>query len=243
MEKSFALLLRFLILFGPLPVTLSAESIRGMLTENGAPASNVKVAALDSKKQQLPPTYTNKDGLFFLRGIERNQAYALRVWIDPERAVDFPIVVSVKPSSDLPPVEIGAATECQREREISREEVGEFLRRYYRLYQDGDVEQLALMYGDFVDYYENGSKDRSFIAKDKRNFVTYLRKRQFELKDFDVYGTMAPCEKGVRFTFSFLLGPLKPPMVKPKKSTEVWTLRRIKGRIQIVLCRSDRMGS
>jgi hypothetical protein len=223
--------------------TLDGESITGILTDHGEPAANVKVAAVDSDKHQLEPTFTDRDGLYVLNGINRTKAYALRVWVDRDHTVDFPFVTSIKPSSELPPLEMRGATESQKERELGRDEIAVFLRQYYQAYQGGDVKQLALMYGDFVDYYENGSVNREFIATDKGNFIEYFKKRTFKLKqNIEVFDTLLRSEKSVRFTYSFLVVPTKPPMTKPRDSKEVWTLRRVKGRIQIVRCRSDRMG-
>ena len=225
-----------------LSAPLSAASIRGMLTDNGVPAPNVKVAAIDSQKKQLPPTYTNREGLYFLRGIERSQTHALRVWIEEDRSVDIPIVASVKPANDLPPIDISATVASGNEQEIKPQEIDSFLKTYYQLYQKGDIDTLATMYADVVDYYEQGTRSRELVMVDKKQYVKYITKRRYTLKKFDVFDTLIPSEKGVRFTFTFLVGPLKRPMTKPSSSTEVWTLRRIKGRIQIVRCRSDRMG-
>ena len=234
--------LSLVFVFSCLPLVLRAETIRGMLVDNGAPASNVKIAAIDSQKKQRPATYTNKEGLFYLRGIARSDVYALRVWVDDEKSIELPVVASVKPSTDLPPIDITASVESKGEQVINATDIDKFLRNYYQLYEKGDVDSLAQMYGDFVDYYEKGTKDRSFVVADKRDFVKYITKRKFTVKSFNVFDTLVPSEKGVRFTFSFLVGPLQQRMTKPSNSTEVWTLRRTKGKIQIIRCRSDRMG-
>jgi hypothetical protein len=223
---------------------LDGESITGILTDHGEPAANVKVAAVDSDKHQLEPTFTDRDGLYVLNGINRAKSYALRVWVDRDHPIDFPFVTSIKPSNEQPPLEIRGATESQKERELGSDEITTFLRQYYQVYQRGDVKQLASMYGDFVDYYENGNVSREFIATDKGNFIQYFKKRDFKLKpDIEVFPTLSSSEKRVRFTYSFLVAPTQPRMTKPRDSKEVWTLRRVKGRIQIVRCISDRMGS
>ena len=213
-----------------------------MLTDQGVPAANVKLATVDSNNRQSSPTYTDRYGFYFIRGIDRQQSYALRVWVKPDQFVDFPIVASVKPSSQLPPLEIRNAAESKRERALTRDDIGEFLRRYYAVYQAGDAKKLASMYGEFVDFYENGSVNRAFVEKDKSNFIEYFKKREFKLKDFEVFDTLVESEKSVRFNFSFRVEPTRPPMKEPHESKEVWTLRRIRGNIQIVRCRSDRMG-
>jgi hypothetical protein len=221
----------------------SGEGFSGMLTDHGVPAANVKLAAVDSDNKQSSPTYTDRNGLYFIRGIDLRHSNALRVWVKRDQApVEFPIVSSVKPSSQLPPLEIRDAAESKREQALTRDEIGEFLRKYYAVYQAGDAKKLASMYGEFVDFYETGSVDRAFVEKDKSNFIQYFKTREFKLKDFEVFDTLVASEKRVRFTFSFRVKPTTPPMKEPHESKEVWTLRRIRGNIQIVRCQSDRMG-
>jgi hypothetical protein len=218
----------------------SVESIvRGSLTENGRPAANIKVILVSSTGHQSDPAYTDKEGLYTFHGVNHTDRYVLRAWVSAEQPpIDFPIIFTGK-GAEVWPIEIrGSSTQAQNAPVLSNEDVRKFVTDYWNAYEKGDLERLMASYAGSVDYYNNGNRDKSFILREKQTYLRYYTKqRSFRVTNMEVFDTLTPNRKSVRFDFDYSVAHNAGPKVK--HSTEVWTLEKTGDRIEITNCKSD----
>jgi hypothetical protein len=217
----------------------SVESIvRGSLTENGRPAANIKVILVSATGRQSDPAYTDKEGLYTFHGVNHTDRYVLRAWIAAEQPTDFPIIFTGK-AAEVWPIEIRSSSpQAQNAPALSNEEVQKFVTDYWKAYEKGNLERVIASYASSVDYYNNGKRDKSFILKEKQRYLRYYTKqRSFHVTNMEVFDTLTPNRKSVRFDFDYSVAHKAEPNVK--HSTEVWTLEKIGGRIEITNCKSD----
>jgi hypothetical protein len=234
------------------------DIVRGILTENGDPAANIKVSLVNSAGRQLDPVYTDKEGLYTFHGVNHSDRYVLRAWVSAEQPpIDFPIIFTGK-AVDVWPIEIrGSSAEAALKNiapsspasrltladaqntvtALSSEEVQNFVSDYWKTYEKGDLEKLVARYANTVDYYDNGNRGKSFIAREKARYLRYFTKRTFRVTHMDVFDTLTPNRKSVRFDFDYSVSHKGLPKVK--HSTEVWTLEKIGDQIKITNCKSD----
>ncbi len=100
------------------------------------------------------------------------------------------------------------------------------------------MERLIASYASSVNYYNNGQRDKSFILKEKQAYLRYYAKqRSFRVTNMEVFDTLTPNRKSVRFDFDYSVAHKAEPKVK--RSTEVWTLEKTGDRIEITNCKSD----
>ena len=218
----------------------SVESIvHGMLTENGRPAANIKVILVSSTGHESHPVYTDKEGLYTFHGANHTDRYVLRAWVSAEQPpIDFPIVFTGK-AADVWPIEIrGSSPQAENAPALSKEDVQKFVTDYWKAYEKGDLERLIASYASSVDYYNNGQRDKSFILKEKQTYLRYFAKqRSFRVTNMEVFDTLTPNRKSVRFDFDYSVA--HKAEAKVKHSTEVWTLEKTGDRIEITNCKSD----
>lgn len=218
----------------------SVESIvRGTLTENGRPAANIKVMLVNSTGHLSDPAYTDKEGLYTFHGVNHTDRYVLRAWVSAEQPpIDFPIIFTGK-GAEVWPIEIrGSSPQAQNAPALSNGDVRKFVTDYWNAYEKGDLERLIASYASSVNYYNNGQRDKSFILKEKQAYLRYYAKqRSFRVTNMEVFDTLTPNRKSVRFDFDYSVAHKAEPKVK--HSTEVWTLEKTGDRIEITNCKSD----